>query len=47
MKVPVIYLLDADMSFPLVRQVVMSLQGGFEVPPALIVADADDETCAL
>ncbi len=36
-KHPVIYLLDADMSFPLVRQVVMSLQGGFEVPPVLIV----------
>ena len=36
-KYPVIYLLDADMSFPLVRQIVLSLQGGFEVPPALIV----------
>ena len=36
-KYPVIYLLDADMSFPLVRQVVLSLQGGFEVPPVLIV----------
>ncbi len=36
-KLPVLYLLDADMSFPLARQVVLSLQGGFEVPPVLIV----------
>ena len=34
---PVLYLLDADMSFPLVRQVALSLQSGFELPPVLIV----------
>lgn len=34
---PVVYALDADMSFPLVRQVALSLQSGFELPPVLIV----------
>ena len=36
-KFPVIYLLDADMSFPLARQVALSLQSGQELPPVLIV----------
>ena len=34
---PVLYLLDADVSFPLVRQVAFSLLSGFELPPVLIV----------
>lgn len=34
---PVLYLLDADISFPLVLQVALSLQNGFELPPVLIV----------
>lgn len=34
---PVLYLLDAEISFPLVRQVALSLQSGFELPPILIV----------
>ena len=36
-KYPVIYLLDAELSFPLVRQIALSLQSGFEMPPVLIV----------
>ncbi|MEM7048508.1 MAG: alpha/beta hydrolase-fold protein [Acidobacteriota bacterium] len=36
-KFPVLYLLDAEMSFPLVQQIVLSLQSGFEMPPVLIV----------
>ena len=34
---PVVYLLDADTSFPLARQVALSLESGFELPPVLIV----------
>ncbi len=36
-RYPVIYLLDTDIAFPMVRQIVMSLQGGNEMPAALIV----------
>ncbi len=34
---PVIYLLDADIAFPMVRQIAMSLQSGLGLPPVLIV----------
>lgn len=37
---PVIYILDADIAFPLVRQIALSLQSSFDVPPALIVGIA-------
>lgn len=37
---PTIYLLDADLSFPLVRQIALSLQSDFSIPPALIVGIA-------
>ncbi len=34
---PVIYVLDGDMGFPIVRQTALSLQSNGELPPALIV----------
>lgn len=34
---PVIYVLDAEVGFPMVRQVVLSLRSGGELPPVLIV----------
>jgi predicted alpha/beta superfamily hydrolase len=37
---PVIYVLDADMGFPMVRQTALSLQSGGELPPVLIVGIA-------
>jgi predicted alpha/beta superfamily hydrolase len=37
---PVVYVLDADVSFPLARQVAFSLESGFEIPPLLIVGVA-------
>lgn len=39
-KYPVIYVLDAEIAFPMVRQIAMSLQFGLEAPPALIVGIA-------
>ena len=37
---PVIYALDADMSFPLVRQVSLSLSGDFHLPNVIVVGIA-------
>ena len=34
---PVIYVLDADIGFPIVRLTALSLQSGSELPPALVV----------
>lgn len=34
---PVLYLLDGQIAFPMVRQIVLSLQSGFEMPPVFIV----------
>ena len=39
-KFPVIYVLDGDIGFAMTRQIAMSLQFGFEAPPALIVGIA-------
>ncbi|MDA8016270.1 MAG: alpha/beta hydrolase-fold protein [Thermoanaerobaculia bacterium] len=39
-KFPTLYLLDGDISFPMVRQIALSLTSGMELPPVLIVGIA-------
>ena len=36
-RFPVVYVLDGDAGFPIVREIALSLQSGAEMPPALIV----------